>query len=320
MTQYVCDNCGSTVTDEQFCPSCGAWVDPMQELGDHTEGDFEEFSLGEPPPEGEEAPQPLRVPRHEVPCPSCGSSNPINNRHCEECGARLSQGALPVAPRPAVQATAGVRAAMAIAALLVGVVLIALLFNIFVGGDDPSTTTVAADTTTTTAPPPESGPIDVLSVNCSVPGLSGLDCSNLIDGGQGEYQINWETLEEGESVTIDLIFAEPMVVTGFVWENLPEGDRFYQNYRAQAISVVDGTPNAVPLTVRLDDEPGAQVMEYASFRTLKLSITVETVYFPQERNSQIFTELAVLEIQPLGYPAGAIATTTTTTEPTDEDS
>lgn len=311
MARYLCDNCGNTVIDEQFCPNCGSWIDPTSEIKHGADGEFEEFELSEEPPASFEEEEPaVRFPHSEIQCPSCGTSNPAGNRHCEECGARLTQGPLPVAPRPAVQATAGVRAAMAIAALLGAVVIIALLFNIFTGDEEPISTTIAATSTTTSTPDPE--PINVLSVDCTVPGIVGFECLNLIDSGSGEYQINWEALEEGQQVTIDLIFAEPMVVTGFIWENLPEGDRFFQNYRAQAISVVDGTPNAMPLTITLDDQAGLQTQRYASLRTLKLSITIETTYLPQERNGQIFTELAIKGIQPIGYPYTA---TTTTTEP-----
>lgn len=320
MTRHVCDNCGAAVADEQFCPNCGAWIDPLKhghETGETAGGD-EEFSLDEPPPPGEEEPAPaipLRVPRNEIVCPSCGSSNPASNRHCEECGARLMQGALPVAPRPAVQATAGVRAAMAIAGLLLGVVVIAVLFNIVAGDDEPTGTTSAATTTTTTiAVQPE--PIDILSVNCEVSGIAGFECRNLIDAGDLEYQINWEALGDDENVTIELIFAEPMVITGFEWINLPEGDRFFQNYRARGISVSDGAPNAVPLPLTLDDTPGSQFKEYASLRTLKLEITIDTAYLPQERSGQIFTELAIKGIRVIGYPAPTSDPTTTTTSTT----
>ena len=131
LARHVCDNCGSVVgEDQQFCPECGAWIDPTEPGIDEENGDFEEFSLsGEPPVDEPQAP--ARFPRSEVQCPSCGSPNPTTNRHCEECGARLSQGPLPVAPRPSVQATAGVRAVLAIAGLLTVVVIIAPCYRIY---------------------------------------------------------------------------------------------------------------------------------------------------------------------------------------------
>ena len=318
MARHVCDNCGSVVSeDEQFCPSCGAWIDPTSEPVD--EGEYEEFSLESGPPPSDPVRRPVQVASQTVSCPSCGAPNPDTNRHCEECGARLSQGTLPVAPRPAVQATAGVRAAMAISALLFGVVLIALLFNIFAGGDedpdDLANETTTSSTTTTVARVPE--PINILSADCSISGLSGFECRNLIDG-EREYQINWEALGEEDTVTIDLIFPEPMVVTGFVWENLPaDSDRFYQNYRARSISLSTDGANALPLAHELDDQPGRQAVEYVSMRTLSLTIEINTVYLPEERNGRVFTELAIAGIEVVGYPAGDVATTTTTTEATE---
>jgi hypothetical protein len=313
LARHVCDNCGSVVAeDEQFCPSCGTWIDPTSDTVD--DGDeYEEFSLAEGPPPSSRSIRPVQVASQTVSCPSCGAPNPDTNRHCEECGARLSQGALPVAPRPAVQATAGVRAAMAISGLLFGVVVIALLFNIFTGDDEPGD--IAADSTSTTATTiariPEQ--IDILSTDCSISGLSGFECRNLING-EREYQINWEALSEDDVVTIDLIFPEPMVVTGFVWQNLPaDSDRFFQNYRARSISLSTDAPNSLPLAHELDDEPGSQAVEYVSLRTLSLHIQINTAYLPEERNGRVFTELAIAGIEVVGYPAGDITTTTTTT-------
>lgn len=320
MARHVCDNCGSVVSeDEQFCPSCGTWIDPTSDTVEEGE-EYEEFSLESGPPPADR-PRPLQVASQTVSCPSCGAPNPDTNRHCEECGARLSQGSLPVAPRPAVQATAGVRAAMAISGLLFGVVVIALLFNIFTGDDDPDDIAVDSTSTTTTTIARVPEPINILSADCSISGLSGFECRNLIDG-EREYQINWEALEEDDVVTIDLIFPEPMVVTGFVWENLPaDSDRFYQNYRARSISISTDTPNTLPLAHELDDEPGQQAVEYVSFRTLSLRLEINTAYLPEERGGRVFTELAIAGIEVVGYPAGdVVTTTTTTTAPADGDS
>lgn len=315
MARHVCDNCGSVVSDEdQFCPSCGEWIDPTSDSVD--DGDeYEEFSLEDGPPPNDPLRPPVQVASQTVSCPSCGAANPDTNRHCEECGARLSQGALPVAPRPAVQATAGVRAAMAISALLFGVVVIALLFNIFTGDDgNPDDVAASSSTTTTTTIARVPVPIDILSADCSISGLSGFECRNLIDS-EREYQINWEALGEDDVVTIDLIFPEPMVVTGFVWENLPaDSERFYQNYRARGITISTDTTN--PLPDELDDEPGKQALEYVSMRTLSLRIQINTAYLPEERNGRVFTELAIGGIEVVGYPAGDLVTSTTAPEDT----
>lgn len=325
MARHVCDNCGAVVgEDHQFCPECGSWIDPTDTGFTDDEGsDFEEFDLTGEPPAGEPEP-PVRFPRNEVQCPSCGSPNPTTNRHCEECGARLSQGPLPVAPRPAVQATAGVRAAMAIAALLGVVVIISLIFNIF-GDDDPGTAdTVATETTTaTTAPPPESRELDVLTVDCSVQGLAGLGCENLADDGEGEYQINWDALEEGQEVTIDLILEERSVITGVVWRNLDQDDPgLFQNYRARNIRINGGDAD---ISFELQNEGGAQPLLFSSLGTLSVTITIDSAYLPEPVEGQVFSELAIKQIELLGYPQAEITspptslvdpaeTTTTTTE------
>ena len=113
MASRKCDQCGASVAaDEQFCPNCGSFLDPLEPdaprgrenvISVSSDGNYEEFELGAPPPAVERS----NPGRGEVTCPSCGANNPANNRHCQECGARLSQGPLPTAPRPAVQATAG---------------------------------------------------------------------------------------------------------------------------------------------------------------------------------------------------------------------
>ena len=49
MARHVCPNCGATVTgDEQFCPTCGAYMGYEEDQG--YEDDYERFELGSPPP------------------------------------------------------------------------------------------------------------------------------------------------------------------------------------------------------------------------------------------------------------------------------
>ncbi|HEU4321053.1 MAG TPA: zinc ribbon domain-containing protein [Acidimicrobiia bacterium] len=302
-----------------------------------SEPPYEEFSLGERPPterptatEREQAPTQRggngngngNGSSREVSCPSCGAINPGNNRHCQECGARLRQGPLPTAPRPAVQATAGVRAAVAISALLLGVILFALFFNIFTG-DDPEA--LASTTTTTSAaiPLPDPAPIEILDETCNPEGIGSLICANLTSGqfGQGnEYQVNWEE-NVGTGITIRLTFVEPMAITSIQWTNIEDATRFRQNYRAESLSIEaeDSVGGAVP--VLLQDQPGTQLVQYAALSTTWLEIVVNDAYQAVPVEDNVFAEIAIDEIVVVGRPVASTGTTapadggSTTTSP-----
>jgi hypothetical protein len=304
------------VGDEQFCSTCGAWVDPLDQ-GDRPEGEFEEFSLGETPDEN--GPAPVRVPRQEVQCPSCGARNPANNRHCEECGARLSQGALPVAPRPAVQTTAGVRAAMGISAVLVVVVLAVALINLFSGDDASTETTAATDGNTTTTEAAPAAPLTLLDPECTVEGYSGLGCGNLTDGDAtqaGEYQFDWvATTDAGENPTIVLKFLDGSVtVRGIVWSNIEDETRFQQNYRASRITITADDGRSLPVDIQ--NSRGDQVIDYVAIATNTLTIEITGAHAAQDVEGQVFNDLAVAEIQVVGNPAGGGAAPADTSETT----
>ena len=113
------------------------------------------------------------------------------------------------------------------------VVLGALILNLF--RDDPTTTTTTlagsestVTTTETTAAIQDPGPIRILVANCTPEGLGGtFGCSNLINGNEGEFQINWNELPETEKiVVIQLTFAQPMVVERIDWNNIEDEPRF----------------------------------------------------------------------------------------------
>lgn len=344
MASHTCEQCGAIVaSDEQFCPSCGTFIDPMSTHeprprprpapspdnvisvssdGSSQNGGYEEFSLEEPPVEEQpppDQPRPQPPPRsggngngngRDVQCPSCGAINPGHNRHCQECGARLRQGPLPTAPRPAVQATAGVRAALAISGLLLGVILIALFFNIFTG-DDPEATN-STTTTSTTQPIVEAGPIDVLSEQCDPQGIGSLICSNLTNGlfGAGnEYQVNWEELEGG-SINIRFTFVEPIAITRLEWTNISDdAERFRRNYRASSLSIT-AQDSLVATPVTLQDEPGTQAIPFPALNTTWLEIEVIDAYQAEVINEDVFDELAIDEIVVVGRPANPSSNTT----------
>ncbi len=206
----------------------GDWEDPLDDI------DFEEFQLDEPgsydePPDYQadyEAP-PVAL----ISCPSCGAAQSAANRHCEQCGARLGQGAVPVAPRPLAPVSAGTRALTVILAVLAGVVLLALIFtNLRGGGDETAATTESTETTETTAVVGNAGPIqpiEPIDIECSTSlNDTTLACGNLIDG-TAAY---WNDLSlRGEGAVITVTFAEPVQLEQVQFVNIDNDVSFRRN-------------------------------------------------------------------------------------------
>lgn len=326
MVTQTCEQCGATVAaDEQFCPNCGGFIDPMKPhrhtnasgnvISVNSDGNnYEEFSLeNAPPPAEPTTPDPRRSRVRggdSVTCPSCGAGNPPSNRHCQECGARLDQAPLPTAPRPAVQATAGVRAALAISGLLFLVILVALFFNIFTGDDGTATDTTLSDTTTTSQVVVEPSKIEIIDQTCTPPGIGSLTCSNLTSGTDLEYQVNWEELaqEEGD-VTIRLTFRQPMVVTRIDWRNIEDPTRFRQNYKARGV-VIDADGAISDFIHELDNTPGLQTITYATLDANWIEITIQSAWPAELVEDNIWQEIAIDEIEIWGRPANPTTQTT----------
>jgi len=312
-----CEQCGATVAaDEQFCPNCGHFMDPMEpgarpHIISVSSSGFEEFDLTEPPAE-EPAPSPRAQPRpaKTTQCPSCGAINPSNNRHCEECGARLSQAPLPTAPRPAVQTTAGVRAALAISGLLFGVVLIALLFNVFSGDGTAATSTTTA-TSSSTPVIEENAALPVIDQTCSVEGIGTFTCGNLTSGTDAQYQVNWEELPPEEKIVIRLTFGQPMIVQSIEWKGITDPTRFMQNYRARGL-IISASEQITDVTWELDDSPGPQTIQYAAVGANWIEIEIQSAYIATLTDGNVFKEIAIDEITAVGRPQAATTTSSTT--------
>ena len=311
MVPQTCHQCGASVaSDEQFCPNCGAFIDPLRPeraqrddnvISVSSDGTYEEFELGEQPPE-ETPRRSASSDPSSISCPSCGEHNPPSNLHCQECGARLTRAALPTAPRPAVQATSGVRAALAISALLLGVILVALLFNVCNdGGSGPSTTLIDSGTTTTPAVAPL-GPIDILSAECSIEGIGAFVCDNISSQTNAEYQFNWEERTDGEKVTIRLTFRQPMVVQQINWKNIENATRFKQNYRARGL-VVSAQNDLAPVPIELADTLALQTFNYAAVNTNWIEIEIVSEWNAQVVDGNVFREMAIDQITVIGRTA-----------------
>ena len=301
MTQQTCSNCGAHFEDQQFCPDCGQWVDPLDETH------FEEFTLGDSPPVDDEsfADVPAAAPiRQLVNCPSCGAANPEHNRHCEECGARITQGPLPVAPQPMIRTTAGARALAVILGVVAVVAVLAFGWNALFGdsGDpDPNETS----TTSTTQAAVSSQQVVPISVTCSSTletSAGSFACDNLVDGTDRYWN---DQSAQGRDAFIEFTFAEPIAIEQIVFKNVVDDESFRKNYRVKGFEIVtDDLPDR-PFIDQLDDDNRSQLILLATLRTRQLTFRVTSTYAAEAVTGETpFNELAIDEFEFYGRPAG----------------
>ncbi len=271
---------------------------------------FEPFELDDYPAEGDvqldvpprpaPAPPPVQESAPMVRCPSCGAENPAHNRHCEECGARLSQGPLPVAPAPMIRSTPGVRALGVLGGVVLIVALIALFLNLF-GGEDPTALPEGDGVATTTSPtePTEAQTeLQAASVEASSELPNGFEATNLIDGNTNTY---WnDSSQRGVGATLTFTFAQPVSIGEMELVNIQDEASFRRNYRIKDLQVtVDDL--AIELPWQLSDSPEPQRMPLNTLETRRLTITVLGTY-PGEPvgGDPSFTELALAEVRFFG--------------------
>lgn len=270
---------------------------------------FEPFELDEGPPPGglppPAPPQPLEADRDEEPvpmvaCPSCGTSNPSYNRHCEACGARLSTNQLPVAPPPLIKATPGARALGVLIAVVLVVLLVTVLFNLF-GGDDPVEPTTVAVTTS----PPETDfvqPVEPTTVEASSTLNATFAADNLLDG---DTATEWQDAGlRGDEATLVFRFQQPVSITEIEIVNLPDPTRFKQNWRIKGYKItVDDL--GYEISGQLQDVNTPQTIPVASVGTRVLTLTVTTAYASQAVDGGVpFDELALADVRFFGRLAG----------------
>lgn len=276
---------------------------------------FEPFELGETPPQPEmpRRPSPSQVKDDPVPvtekppapshvsttsCPSCGSENPDYNRHCDQCGARLSRDPLPVAPAPTLRTSPGGRALGVLVAIVLLVGLAALIYNVFSGGGE------AVDASSTTSSTPSTVPVNVAELYPSaVDASSYLDDhgpDNLIDG---NAETDWnDNQARGVGAWIEFTFDPPVRITEIVFQNLQDDDRFKRNYKIQGFVIITDDLT-MDISGRLENTNGAQRVDIASLGTTTLRIDVKSTYLGESVvNSIPYDELALQAVQFFGSP------------------
>lgn len=224
-----------------------------------------------------------------VPCPSCGTFNPPFNRHCDSCGARLSQAPLPVAPQPMLRTTAGARALMVLAGVILTVALLALAVNVFRSGDGTVESTSSTTSTTIEIGIEELQPI---RVECTSE-LTSYPCENLIDDDPNN---DWNAEAGGVGVVLTFLFSPPVQITEVIFFNLDDAERFARNARINGIEIkVDDLPQ--PTITNLRDINDPQRVQLRSLRTSSVVITITGAYPGSTYDGkEPFPELALREV------------------------
>ena len=274
-------------------------------MDDDTPNDiFEPFDLEGGPPRPEEPEKATRRITNDAPqtatdmptavevvaCASCGAHNPTFNRHCEACGARLSQAPMPIAPQPMLRTTAGARALMVLAGVILGVALLAGAVNVFRG--DGETTAESTTTSTTTTPQLNITELHAVRTECNSE-LASFPCKSLTDDDPAN---SWNATDGGIGAELTFLFSPPVQITEIFLHNLEDEDRFLRNARIKGIEVeIDDLPQDT--VTELDDTSEPQKVQIRSLRTSRLVIRITSAYPGQSvGGKEPFRELALQEI------------------------
>ncbi len=239
-----------------------------------------------------------------VSCPSCGAANPEHNRHCEQCGARVSKGPLPVAPPPMMRSTPGARALTVLAGVVIVVVVVAVILNVLGGGNGDDVTALPEDeiTTTTqgtdvtTAPATQTALVPVTAeASSSHPGL---DPEFLIDGDPATY---WnDNSQRGQNAVLTFTFAQPVAISEMELINIADDIAFKRNYRIKDAQVtVDDLSIEVPFLMPDNNAPHRVPLN--TLETRRVTISVLSTYVGEPvGDSPSFSELALAEVRFFG--------------------
>ena len=234
-----------------------------------------------------------------ISCPACGVQNPAFNHHCERCGSRLNADPMPIAAAPASRSSAGGRALGVLAAVVLVVALVALMFNIFRSGDDAvAGPDDSSSTSSTTTQPVIVTELIPTSVKASSQLSDSFGPENLIDG-DPETRWNDNSLR-GVDGWLEFTFATPVQVTELEFQNITDDTKFQQNYKIQGYTITVNDLN-VPISGRLVNSNEPQRVRIASLDTFTLRVDVSTTY-PAEPvgDAPPFDELALQGVRFFG--------------------
>lgn len=272
-------------------------IDDMDDLFEPFELTDDGAPVGVAAPPTQEASPEIRP----ISCTSCGSANHPDSRTCAECGARLAQGAMPIAPQPMVRSTAGTRALIVMASVIVIVALLALLWNVISGDETPEEENVAASSTSTstTLAVAQTQPT-VITPGRAVANsqLENFPVSNLIDS---DPSTEWQDRGlSGQGATLTFFFDDSVEIESIEFINIADPTRFKRNYRIEGIRVAFDNGNFASAV--LDDSTGSQSVQVSTVGgTNRVVIDITSTYPAEPVGDQPpFDELALADVQFIG--------------------
>jgi hypothetical protein len=188
-----------------------------------------------------------------------------------------------------LRTTAGARALMVLAGVLLFVGLAAVIVWALNRGDG---TVAATSTTTTTQVPLDIVQLQPIRVDCTSE-LADYPCSALIDD---DPDNSWNAREGGVGTVITFLFSPPVQISEVYIYNLEDQERFERNARMKGVEIViDDLPQAT--IFELDDNNQPQRVSLRSLRTSSVQLTITSAYPGQSSGgSEPFRELAAQEI------------------------
>jgi len=188
-----------------------------------------------------------------------------------------------------LRTTAGARALMVFAGVLLVIALSWLAVSVFRGGGTAAETTT---TSTTTTPTLDIVRLQPFVVTCTSE-LASYPCSALIDE---DPDNDWNAREGGVGAVLTFLFNPTVQIAEVIFYNLDDPERFARNARIKAIEIViDDLPQATIATLENTNEP--QRVQLRSLHTSRVVITI-TSAFPGAtyEGREPYPELALQEI------------------------
>jgi hypothetical protein len=204
---------------------------------------------------------------------------------------------MPVAAQPMLRTTAGGRALMALAGIILLVVVGAGAVNLFSGDEEPLPDSTTSSTSTT--PEPRIEQLQPVRTECNS-ALPSFPCSALTDD---DDENSWNATDGGVGAEVTFLFSPPVQITEIFLYNLQDEERFLRNARIKGIEVeIDDLPQDT--VTELADTTEPQKVQVRSLNTSRLVIRITSAYPGQSvGDKEPFRELALWKVTFFGRVA-----------------